>query len=394
MGEQDRVFMLHGGASMAGGRATEETRILVCQCGSTSFDEHKRTATAVVLSCRKCGLDISVKGRVAVVRAAREEVNYALEATVAAPEPPAADDPGAPAKDRKATLGEQGYEQFRFRVTKDQAAVVRRALEAIRVQHCHQDEYRCQAWQGHAIEAMAAEVLSGMHDAILQVVDAQEEAVRAEAARVAEKGKALTSRAEGKVRIRVRDTMAAALGIVPTQALERFPHRTDDLEFAEQARKFDAERKAAEEAAETRILDDGRLALAARRARESLAEVNPELGAIRLALEAGEFVALLKWTDEHAGFLVRVQGDRRTRDRAGQRPTIWAWLPADDADNPWDIELEYQDAYHGVLSAPACTVTEILPADWEQIHEADRWDGPSIAHDREVYLATTGGTHD
>lgn len=392
---------IYGSAAPAGGRPTEETHILVCQCNGTGFAEHKRTATAVVLRCSKCGLNTSVKGRVATVRAARDEVSYAVESTVTCPEPPTADDPGAPAaeKTRKTTLGEQGYEQFRFRVSRDQAAVVRRALEAIRVQHCHEEHFRCQAWQGHALEYLAAEMLSGMDPLVLQVVDAQEEAVRAEAARVEARGKTLTTRAEGKVRIRVRDTMAAALGIVPTAELKQFPHRTDDLAFAEEAIAMDTRKREEAAAGDMRVDDGGRLGLAAKRAREALAEVDPQWAGIRLALDPVEAVDLLKWARENGGFHVQIQGDERTRDRAGRRPTVWAWLPAEDTENPFDVALEYADAYYDALPSAHLTVTELLPGDWEQLPTEDRWDAPSIAHERVVLGAPTpesteGDDHD
>ena len=67
------------------GKPTQETRILVCQCGSAKFTEKKKTKTAIVFTCGNCGLETSVKGNVAIVRAAREEVSYAISAKVTSP---------------------------------------------------------------------------------------------------------------------------------------------------------------------------------------------------------------------------------------------------------------------------------------------------------------------
>ena len=362
------------------GRPTEETRILVCQCGSTSFVDKKTTKTAVVFRCQKCGADTSVKGRVAVVRAAREEVSFAVTSKLTSPTPPPEKEDGTKADDQpadkdKPTLGEQGYIQYRFRVSKDaDESTIRPAMEAIRVMNCKDDRFRAQTWQGQALESICADFLAGCDPRVLQVVQAQEEVVAAEAARVAaNEGRTLTARKKARIRATVRDEMAERLGIVQPDAEKYEPEPAPEMEASVKEYEAMQAAKAAEEEADDRVPDDGALSMALTEARNELLRVRPEAN-IRVGGPSEE-VAFRRLADEKGWYMIQALGDERTRTTNGKRPIIY--LVGDDFDG-FDPEPMYQEDLQKFVENPTILFVEVRPSDYYELPESEQWDPPDI----------------
>jgi ribosomal protein L37E len=372
----------------AGGRPTEETRILVCQCGSTSFSEKKTTKTAVVFTCAKCGLDTSVKGRVAVVRAPREEVSYALTAKVTAPPPPPEKEDGTPAADpaggKRPTLGEQGFVQYRFRVAKDaDETTIRPALEAVRIMNCKDDDYRAQTWQGLALEYVCASFLAGVDPLVLDVLEAQRQVVQAEAQRVAAKeGRELTARKIARLRASVRDEMAERLGIVPSNKLEPEPMApAEQASFGDYVAAKDA--AAAAEAADDRVPDDGALAIALRDARDDLAQATPGAKPIRIG-GATEQAAFQRLAAANGWYLFQVLGDERTRTQQGTRPSLF--MVGEDFDG-FDPDDRYREDLGAQIENPEMVFVELLPHDYEELPGDQKWEAPDLADTRSIMAA-------
>ena len=372
------------------GRPTEETRILVCQCGSTSFVDKKATKTAVVFRCQKCGADTSVKGRVAVVRAAREEVSFAVTSKITAPTPPPEKEDGTPTDDaqeqgtqeqgKKKSLGEQGFVQYRYRVAKEaDEGTIRPAMEAVRILNCKDERFRAQTWQGEALEAICADFLAGCDPRVLQIIEAQEQVVAAEAARVeAKDGRALTARKKARLRAAVRDEMAERLGLVPSTALE--PQEEDPaLQASVQQYEEAQAAKQAEAEADDRVEDDGALIDALNEARKEVLRTNPE-ASIRLGGPQEE-VGFRRVAAEKGWYLIQAIGDERTKTRAGTRPILYL---VGDCFDGFDCEPFYLESLSAVVEAPEILFVEILPSDYSELPEDEQWDAPDFVEARAI----------
>lgn len=392
---------------------TSETRILACQCGSTRFDVKKRTRTAISLVCSKCGLRASVKGNVATVRIRQTEITYALEHTVVTPDdsPPNdgdGDDSGGKVGDGAGGLGAE-YTTLRFRVMKgDQLDVIERAMEAARVANCADDKFREQTWQGHTLEFICADFLSGCTHDVLQIVDAMD-AAQEDALRIANvDGKAEpNARKLRELRAKVRDKLAVESGLLPVEKLSEdtrqldLPDGTqendsedegddDKDEGAEAEDEADTETDADDEREEQEasVPDGGRLEKAVRATLEGYygdaVSANVEKDHLpESVVEDGPTPSSLlikRWT-KSGGYLVRILGDKRTFDAKGERASVCAWISAEPPDVVLDFDIEYDDATDEILGDGVVEVVELLPPDYKEI---EQWDQPHFVDRRET----------
>ncbi len=406
--------------SSSGGPITSETRILACQCGSTRFDVKKRTRTAISLVCSKCGLRASVKGNVATVRVRQTEITYALEHTVVTPDdsPPNdgdGDDSGDKVGDGAGGLGAE-YTTLRFRVMKgDQLDVIERAMEAARVANCADDKFREQTWQGHTLEFICADFLSGCTHDVLQIVDAMD-AAQEDALRIAESdGKAEpNARKLRELRAKVRDKLAVESGLLPVEMLSEDTRQLDLLdgtqkdgadedagdenagdeddkdEGAETEADADADDADADEREEQGVTvpDGGRLSKAVRATLESYHgdAVSADVAKDHLpesVVEDGPTPSNLlikRWT-KSGGYLVRILGDKRTVDANGERAAVCAWISAEPPDVVLDFDLEYDDMTDEILGDGVVEVVELLPPDYKEI---EQWAKPHFVDRRET----------
>jgi len=385
----------------AGGVMTSETRILACQCGSTRFDVKKRTRTAVSLVCLKCGLRASVKGNLATVRVRQQEITYALEHTVVTPDDsqvPPDDDDGEATGDGHSGLGD-GYVTRKYRHLKNvMETVVDRAFEAVRVMNCSDDKFREQTWQGHALEAICADFLSGCPHDVLQIVDAME-AAEEDAIRIAEQdGKPEpNARKIRELRVKVRDKLAVESGLLPPEMLsddarqldlpvgdgEKDAGEDDDQEDAD-----DDQDEENENDAPVFVPDGGRLL---RAVSETLEKYNTD--AVEFGVDGKDIpeyivcdgatptAAMVKRWTKAGGYLVRIVGDKRTTGPDGKRASVCAWIAAEPSELALDFSIEYDDATDDILGDGAVEVVELLPPDYKEI---EQWDPPHFADRRET----------
>ncbi len=406
-----------------GGQLTAETKILACQCGSTRYDVKKRTRTAVALVCAKCGLRTSVKGSVATVRVRQVEIEYAIKHTVVTPESEPDDASGGPAPGEKVGDGTGGvgekYITLRYRIMKgNQKDVIDRAMEAIRVANCSHDKFREQSWQGHALEYICADFLSGCSHDVLQIVDAMDASVE-DAERLAEQdGKvAPAPRKIRDLRATVRDKLALESGILPA---DYFGEEGDDRQldlpetgefvcpecdkpvaesdtvcphcavvFIEDDNKGSDGDKPEEEKPDP-VADGGRLAKAVSAALETY-----NIEAVSADVDMDERPNFLvrpgfvppkdlvdKWTGS-GGYLIRILGDERTVDADGNRAAVCVWIAAEPHDIALDLDTEYDDATDDILGDGIVEVVELLPANYDKIKKANQWAQPHFADRRE-----------
>ena len=187
------------------GKPTEQTTIIVCDCGSTAFVEDKCTARAVVFRCSKCDNRTSIQGRAAFTRVALDEVTFAIHEKLFKPDPDAAakskkaeaEAPQLPdgwkelfenttyepmdfeemnclsddQKDYVTKLSDEQVtelkkkvivkETLRFAMTPAVRVLVRRALEGYRIMNHGGGDFDVQSWQGPALGLMAADAIAG-----------------------------------------------------------------------------------------------------------------------------------------------------------------------------------------------------------------------------------------
>jgi len=342
-----------------------EATIVVCQCNSTRFKVKKALKNSVSLECAKCGMLTNVKGSVALTKVTSDEVSLAITEGVVAPKGEvSSEDSGksSETKDKGPTLGEQGYKQFRFRVTEEQAEVVRRALEAVRVMNYREDIYQDQTWQGHAIEFMAADFLSGCDPMVLTVVEAQEQAVKEAAVRAEQGGSPMSARQLRDLRRKVRE-----------QEIEKLAN--------------DGEGEPTEEVSEEPVDE------------EPMGESPPDpdakpvdskcayLGvAIHDAMEGMEYAVheslddAAQFWEAEGGFLLKVLGDERMEDEHGNRPVLYVTTRSED---DFDLPLAYEDQVGEIVRGPLAEVVEMLPRGYSQLEDEEKWSAPIVASRRE-----------
>jgi len=436
------------------GISTEETRVLTCQCGSTAYDVTGRTKTQVTLTCAKCGLKCSVKGNVATVRVRQQEIEYAVQNTVVSPEPNLENSSGKNAEPSGEKVGDgtggDGHPKkklYKFSVFEDQRPTVDRAMQAVRVKNCSDDRFREQTWQGHALEYICADFLSGCEHQVLQIVDAMD-AAQEDAERLAEADgkKKPTPKKIRELRSKVRDKLARESGILPEDFFESDDDRQLDLEpqqyqcpecqglvekdathcancgiefgtpedeeteddtdgaepeeTAEETTEEEveiehddpAEEQPAEEPTEEKeatVADSGRLKRAVLRSLEEYfqdatdAEVEehllPEYEVQDGAIPGEDLIQ--KWS-LGGGYLVRVDGDKRTVDDQGNPVAVCVWIKAEPpGELVLDFSLDYDDETDEILGDGTLSTTELLPPDYS---EQDPWAQPHFVDGREM----------
>lgn len=346
-----------------------EATIVVCQCNSTRFKVKKALKNSVSLECAKCGMMTSVKGSVALTKVTSDEVSLAITAGIVAPkgEVPSEDD-GKPSetKDKVPTLGEQGYRQFRFRVKEEQAEVVRRALEAVRVMNYREDIYQDQTWQGHAIEFMAADFLSGCDPMVLAVVEAQEQAVKEAAVRAEQGGAPMTTRQLRDLRRKVRE-----------QEIEKLKGGEEGEPTGDVEEVADLECQDEEPMVETPPDQDDK-PVDKKCAYLGLA-IHDAMDGLDYAIHESLVDAVQFWETE-GGFLLRVLGDERMEDEHGNRPALYVITRSDE---DFDLPLAYEDQVGDIVRGPLAEVVEMLPRGYNNLDDEEKWLAPVVASRRE-----------
>jgi hypothetical protein len=99
---------------------------------------------------------------------------------------------------------------------------------------------------------------------------------------------------------------------------------------------------------------------------------------LRVVNETG-LAGLVEFAEQSGGFVLRIDGDEGTRNGAGRRPAVWAWLSPENEDATFSPLLYMRDLYPEILD-PLCVVVELVPT------EAD-WEAPACAEVREVVTA-------
>jgi len=347
--------------------AVSETAIVVCQCGCTSFNIDKQTKTSVTLACTKCGDKTSVKGPVALAQVDDNEVKAAIERSVVRPDPDY--DPSA-GKEKKPTLSEQGYTMLRFRVGLEaKENTIDRALECIRVRNCNDAEFKDQTWQGHALEYLCAEHLSGEDPQVIAIVDEMHEEADAAAKEAEEAGKkkSAVTRKVRETRQRVMERGAAQIGII-------------EKKEAPSAKPKQQELPPANEIDPDTIPDDGKLEESVKKTLIEFAEEYREDTGDTIGLLIGKSPAeTMKKAERDGGFAILVVGDDNTRTRANKVPSICFWIEKEPADRALELSLEYEDAFDVPVGLD---VIEIVPADFDNMDPNEKWEMPTFCQSR------------
>lgn len=383
----------------SGGKLTTEALVLVCDCGSTNIEKSKVNKHSVRYKCRSCGRKGSTNWSATIIRASLEEITFGIqrglitpcEAPPSRPSPEEIDaltDDDQEGPEKKPTLLEQGRCTARWSMTLERMAIMRKAMEGIRLMHmANNEDFRSNGWAEYAIELIFADVWAGLPDIVKSIVEEQERVIEKENdANLKASGKPLTKRNEARIRREVRERMGQKLGLVQNQIEESdLPHR--DENFAE------AEKKASEADTQDvicnddgRIFDDGALFRALSSVQSQMNQIDAKDAPVMLIKDASGLGELVKHADEKAsGHVLLVQGDKRTKTRNGLRPVRSVWIAWDDDETEINWLSEYLDQIDDVLPDADLEVAEILPSDWDDFDDSDKWEMPTMATTREVY---------
>lgn len=398
------------------GKPTENTTLIVCQCGGVAFSEEKRTKTAVVFRCIKCNERTSVQGRAAVARVPLDEVTFAIQ-HILAPEYRTDGEPKRPklevkqewldlfredtenidldernslndeqkelldnlstkeVEDLKLALNKR--EPMRFGFLPQDKYLINRWLNGLRIMHHGESGFAEQTWQSKALALAAADGLAGFPPQVLAVLDAVDEAVDRLSEEAKEKGKKWSKRKETRIRNDTRDALCQRynLGVYADQTNLFEPKPDPVVEQAKAVEAKQADARAAEQK-KVGIIDDGYLHRALMDVRESFG-----LQGVMLIGGPAEFSMLQKAADDKGGYLLRVEGDPRTTTKKGAPVYEYVWLEEDDEDDPVDFVLPYLEQIDDVLPDAQIRVVELLPSDYDEL---EPWDKPTIADEREI----------
>ncbi len=348
-------------------QAVSETAIVVCQCGCTAFNIDKQTKTSVTLVCTKCSDKTSVKGPIALAQVNDDEVKAAIAKSVIRPDPDYDPDAG---KDKKPTLSEQGYTMLRFRVGLEaKVNTIDRALECIRVRNCTDADFKDQTWQGHALEYLCAEHLSGEDPQVIAIVDEMHEEAdaAAEEAEQAGKKKSAITRKVRETRQRVMERSAAQIGIVEKK---KAPSNKPKKKPQPPVNEIDPDT----------IPDDGKLEKSIKKTLIEFAEEYREDTGDTIGLLIGKSQAeTMKKAERDGGFAICVVGDDNTRTRANNVPNVCFWIEKEPADRALELSLEYEDAFDVPVGLD---VIEIVPADFDNMDPSEKWEMPTFCQSR------------
>lgn len=374
-----------------GGRPTSETITLICQCGNYRFAPHKVTRSAVVFECKSCGVRTSVKGWAVVARVAVDELSYAVEHTLMSPQAKEEEEEGAKenkeeAGEREQTLLEQGYVTLRARFTKEQMAGVRRAMEAVRLSNANDSNLQTKSWHARALELICADFLAGQPPLVIELLDAQEEAVsREREIAERERGQPLTRNQETTIRRKIREKIADQLELGRKPSIYPKPVQMEIDVLREAAKDIDAMKTEADP--DGRIIDDGflfgLLSEDIRRNHDEKASAN--VGEISMLVGGAEDLPRFWKHAENAakGFVVQVLGDPRTRTKNGLRPSFMAWVAEELFEENWCEAYSQELAM--VLPDAKLEVIEFVPPPFTFRDGDELWDAPSFVTGREVY---------
>lgn len=234
-------------------------------------------------------------------------------------------------------------EQFRFNIREIDRFAVDKALEAARVLHSRDDEFRGRDWKGHALKAVADFFLEKIDPGVIVCIDSQRRTVDLKAAEAAKVGKSFSPKKASRIRQEIRDRW-----------YDRYTSETPKRSM---------------------VQDVGRLYEAVLVAGSRyLADCN-RFGEERDDFTFFERESLKKFTivwNTRGGFLCQIRGDSRSLTDEGGRPTLYLWMSS-------DLEMPIRDEYENLmndLEKPEVQITEIIPA------EGADWDPPSIADSR------------
>lgn len=361
------------------GNETSESRIVVCQCGSTEFDVAKLTKTSVSLVCARCGTKCSVKGQLTTVRVRQQEIALALKNTLVAPEPEP--DANKEPEDAGSEAGGDG-EPARKRVRRfalmegEQLGVVDRALELVRIINCGDDRFREQTWLSHALEWICADFVAGAPSEAHQILDAMNAAEEDLYAQAEAEDFKVRPRDVRELRIKVRDNLAREAGWLDAEEMNDNARQLElvrDEEDGEPEKKPDL------------VPDGGRLLRAVNNslelysteATENEADIVPEYMVREGAKPSPEL--LDRWA-RGGGYLVRFLGDERTVGPNGLRPAVCAWVSSEPPGVAFELDIEYDSATDDILGDGAAEVVELLPSDYD---EGAPWAQPMWVDKRE-----------
>lgn len=387
---RDRAAELEAAEAQADGAGL--TTILVCQCQCTGLEVQRVSRTAVALKCPRCGLKTSVKGAVASAHVDPGELAAAIRTRRTEPDPNKAgkgkgkgdggDGDADGDTDDAGSLGDRGWVHLRFRLSTEQAEVVHRALEVLRVMHAEEEPYTGNLWQGTALEWIAADFLAGAPPAAVQIVEEIEAAAaEAEAAAAGEDGitPAKIKHRLRDLRARLRATKAREAGLIET------PESFVPPGFAEPADAAEPPGPEEDERAE----DTGQLRESVLNALTAWADECAAAWGDRpqfLVVDPGQHGDAQRRWQRDGGFLCRALGDARTRTKAGRRPEAWFWVASEPDQVALDIPMEYD----GAIDLPGGTsaeVVELLPAGYSRLPADQQWEAPHFADRREELIA-------
>lgn len=357
--------------------AKVETTIVVCQCGSTSFNLKKKTKTAVELKCTKCGDKTSVKGPVAITQIEKEEVALAVKESVVRPDP----DYEPKSSGKKPKEDDKEYTMLRFRIgVEAKEAVVDRALEAVRVLNNDNEEYKKQTWQGHALEFICADFISGCDPQALVIVDEIEEEMQLLAEKAKKDGKAdkdikrIVRDAKKKTREKAVESMDSKK--IKKKKKEKQKRNEEEL-ATENKLEFETEKT---------IHDKGRLLNSVKKAlnnyKEQFENERDEMLGTEISFDYNE---LAKKSEKNGGYIIKIVGDKRTKNSGGETPQVYVWMSAEDIQITMYFELEYLDIMDRELRDAEAKVIEIIPEDYYELDEDEKWQMPTFCEGREKH---------
>jgi hypothetical protein len=374
-------------------RGTLETTILVCQCGGTIFSVEKRTKTAVEAKCTKCGFKTSVKGPVAIANVSEDEVRLAVKDSVVRPEPDSGTGGGKKTLTPEEQLEAAKFTTLRFRVLIEaKNKTIDRALEAARLMNCTQEQFKEQSYQGHALEYVCADFLSGVDPQIVAFLDEMDEEVERIRAEKEEEGKgqAAVNRA---IRDAKKNTRSRAEQQLQHLVVKPEP-KGDDGENTEEEPTPKPKPKPKKKAAPKKEpvekkdpTDDGRLLASVKKAMVDYAEEHREETGKTIGMLIGVTVNdAMKRSASDGGFVLRFTGDERLKDKNGSRARVHCWLEYESSGSlVLEFDTEYSDLVDTVIPNPELTIDEVLPADFDSIKEKDQWDAPSFCDVRIIH---------
>jgi len=355
-----------------------ETTIVLCQCGSTSFNLKKKTKTAVELECSKCNDKTSVKGPVALTQVSKQEVALAIKESVVRPDPDYK--PKAKASGGKPIEDEKAYTMLRFRIgIEAKESVVDRALEAVRVLNNDDEEYKKQTWQGHALEFICADFVAGCDPQALVIVDEIEEEMELLAAKSKEEGKE-----EKDIKRIIRDAKKKARDKAVDATIKAVkPKKRKKPEEKKEELKTENE---VEPETERKIYDKGRLLESVQKTlkyyKEEYENERDEMLGVEVSFDYEE---VAKRAEQKGGYVVKIIGDNRTKNSGEERPEVYAWITAEDKEIPLNFDIEYSDAMEKDLRDADVKVVEMIPEDYDKLDKEDTWEMPAFCEERERY---------